>query len=145
MQELNFGAAIIKSGSKAQSEATATITLLSTMGNFRLNNKATHLLGLTAGDEEDGKVLFFDMFGRDQEERYFITNGKDKEGAAQLGPTRGVSNVTVYNSMLLGKVNVQSAGRTDLVKAGLVHEGLTEGGSVSYVSLKKIVADVVPK
>jgi len=116
MELLNFGANIIKKGTKTQNESYAEIKTVSTVGNFKLNNKALADLGVVTG----GRVIFIDMYpqAEAQDQRYFIANGEGIEGSVSIGKTRLVSHSSIYNTILLGDPTAQSATRSVLQEAG---------------------------
>ena len=117
MELLNFSANIIKKGTKTQNESYAEIKTVSTIGNFKLNNKALAQLGVVAGT---GRVIFIDMYpqAEAQDQRYFIANGEGIEGSVSIGKTRLVSHSSIYNTILLGDPTAQSATRSVLQEAG---------------------------
>jgi len=118
MEMLNFNAKLVKKGTKTQNESYPELRTVSTVGNFKLNNKALSILGVVPGE---GHVALFDMFGPDtesQEGRYFVANGDAIEGSVKVGKNKIFSHSTVYSTILLGDPKTQSATKAVLMDAG---------------------------
>ena len=131
MELLNFGANIIKKGTKTQNESYAEIKTVSTIGNFKLNNKALAQLGVIAGE---GRVIFIDMYpqAEAQDQRYFVANGDGIDGSVSVGKTRLVSHSSIYNTILLGDPTSQSVTRAGLKEADKLHADNIAAETVAF-------------
>lgn len=145
MKPVNFKKSFVVSGKKAVNEATAQLTLTSSYGGFKLNNRAMSELGVDVGEY----VGMFDLFNPNepvtQEERYFICaanylDENDNQAGSIIGQGRGFSYSYMYGTMLLNDAAVESAGKDSLMSAGKLVK--TEGDS--FVSTEIATYDLVP-
>jgi len=137
MRQINFAKKFVKSGTKAVSEATATIQLTTSWNGFKMNKKAMSLLKLDVGM----RVAMVDVYENDdagvsvgipQEERFFVcaANFKDDEGVEQgskIGEGRGYSYGVLYGNILGQDPNIESISFDELVGKKLMRE--TKSGS----------------
>lgn len=147
MENVNFGKmsfSVAKPGVKPSNATRPELVLAPTFNKFNLNSLASSLMKVQNGDYV---TIITNDEAADVNSMYFIAKGIGEEAQAKLasvgkapgyGKSLSFNYSGLYSKMLQTKVDAQEISAEGLNELGLVEKRETEGGSESFVALKKI-------
>lgn len=147
MKESKFGKGlnliVAQAGKKAPSATRPEVTLVPTINRFSINSLASEEMQVESGDTV---TFLVNPDAESFDEKFFITKGFGDSQAtlASVGKAKGYGRTLtfnysgIYSQMLQGTVEAKEVSPEGLVNLGLIKEGVTPNGKVSYSALKKI-------
>lgn len=145
-EQLDFTKGFVESGAKVMQSNRPEIILNSTHNRFTVNDKGMDLMGIKPKD----KIWFNDMLDMsdDKERRFFVAPNVVIDGetkGATVGNNKGFTYSRVYGAMLasLAGINTKEIKFEELERIGLMQSAENKEGRKSFVSTKKIAAELV--
>lgn len=148
----SFKDALVASGTKSVNESYPELTLTSSYNGFRLNRKASKMIGVGEGD----RVIMFDAkyTGAEGEaDRYYIAKevvakGNKPQGAKIGKGTNSFNYSGIYGTMLVGDFEIASITTQELIDKDLMVKRTTTNDKDetfnSFISLFSGSAELVP-